>query len=185
MFTSRAEHRLLLRVDNADLRLTPKGREMGLVDDVRWERFLARRDRFKKNFAQLATTSVRDCSGTKMGALQWLRQPQTKLETLSSSGAFTLEGPTERLDVASLETAVKYEGYLRRQEAEVARRRREEDRRIPSTFVYSTTPGLSREVIQRLSQVQPATLGQALRVPGVTPAAIAVLSTYMRRSPAS
>ena len=185
MFTSRAEHRLLLRVDNADLRLTPKGREVGLVDDVRWERFLARRHRFEKNFAQLATTSVKDSSGTKMGALQWLRQPQTKLETLSSSGAFTLEGPTERLDVASLETAVKYEGYLRRQEAEVARRRREEDRRIPSTFVYSATPGLSREVIQRLSQVRPATLGQALRVPGVTPAAIAVISTYMRRSPAS
>jgi tRNA uridine 5-carboxymethylaminomethyl modification enzyme len=185
MFTSRAEYRLLLRVDNADLRLTPKGREVGLVDDIRWERFLARRHRFEKNFAQLATTSVKDSSGTKMGALQWLRQPQTKLETLSSSGAFTLEGPTERLDVASLETAVKYEGYLRRQEAEVTRRRREEDRCIPSTFVYSATPGLSREVIQRLSQVQPATLGQALRVPGVTPAAIAVISTYMRRSPAS
>lgn len=185
MFTSRAEHRLLLRVDNADLRLTPRGREAGLVGEARWERFQARRRRFEKNFTQLTSTSVKDSSGAKTTALQWLRQPQTKLEALSRSGTFTLEEPTERLDVISLETTAKYEGYLRRQEAEVARRRREEDRPIPATFPYSIVPGLSREVIQRLGQVRPATLGQALRVPGVTPAAIAVISTYMRRPPTS
>jgi len=85
------------------------------------------------------------------------------------------------LDVATVETSLKYEGYLRRQEADIAKRSREENRRIPREFHYAKVPGLSAEVIQRLSQIQPETLGQALRVPGVTPAAMAVLSSYLSR----
>jgi tRNA uridine 5-carboxymethylaminomethyl modification enzyme len=88
-----------------------------------------------------------------------------------------------RIDLASVETAVKYEGYLRRQEREVGRSKREEAKRIPESFPYASVPGLSNEVVQRLSQVQPTTLGQALRIPGITPAAVAVISAHLSRRP--
>jgi tRNA uridine 5-carboxymethylaminomethyl modification enzyme len=93
-----------------------------------------------------------------------------------------LERPVSRLDIPSVETDLKYQGYLKRQEAEVARRSRDEGRRIPPAFPYASVPGLSAEVVHRLSQVRPETLGQARRVPGITPAAIAVLATYVSRS---
>jgi tRNA uridine 5-carboxymethylaminomethyl modification enzyme len=181
MFTSRAEYRLLLRVDNADLRLTPKGYETGLVDDERWDRFRARRARYRQNVATLRTTAVRDGSGASLLAARWLRQPGTSLAKLIESGEVRLASPCSRLDEPSAETTLKYEGYLRRQETEVARQSREEHRRIPPAFDYASVPGLSAEVVQRLSQIRPETLGQAMRVPGVTPAAIAVLWTYVSR----
>jgi tRNA uridine 5-carboxymethylaminomethyl modification enzyme len=179
MFTSRAEYRLLLRVDNADLRLTPRGREIGLVDDQRWESFSARKRRFEGNLARLRTNPISD-GGSRIAADQWLRKPCTKLSDLVESG-FELEVPISRLDVPSVETTLKYQGYLKRQESEINRRSREENRRIPAQFCYAGVPGLSAEVVQRLTQVKPETLGHALRVPGVTPAAIAVLSTYVSR----
>ncbi|HEV3217951.1 MAG TPA: tRNA uridine-5-carboxymethylaminomethyl(34) synthesis enzyme MnmG [Vicinamibacterales bacterium] len=181
MFTSRAEYRLLLRVDNADLRLTPKGREAGLVDETRWERFRARRARYRQNIAALQTTAVRDRSGASLPAAKWLRQAGNSLAKLVESGEVQLASPSSRLDEPSAETTLKYEGYLRRQETEVARQSREEHRSIPPAFDYASVPGLSAEVTQRLSQIRPETLGQAMRVPGVTPAAIAVLSTYVSR----
>ena len=181
MFTSRAEHRLLLRVDNADLRLTPKGRAVGLVGDSRWEIFAARRARFDLNLAKLSSTVVRDAFGASVPATLWLRQPATRIDGLVESGQFELEQPVQRLDVATVETSLKYAGYLRRQEADIAKRSREENRRIPREFRYARVPGLSAEVVQRLNQIQPETLGQALRVPGVTPAAMAVLSSYLSR----
>jgi tRNA uridine 5-carboxymethylaminomethyl modification enzyme len=180
MFTSRAEYRLLLRVDNADLRLTPKGREVGLVDSNRWECFSARRSRLERNVARLRATSVKGVDGA-VPAEQWLRQPQSKLLTLVHDG-LELERPVSRLDIPSVETDLKYQGYLKRQEGEVARRSRDEGRRIPPAFPYASVPGLSAEVVHRLSHVRPETLGQARRVPGITPAAIAVLATYVSRS---
>jgi tRNA uridine 5-carboxymethylaminomethyl modification enzyme len=110
-----------------------------------------------------------------------LRQPNTTLGDLIAQG-LQLEQPVSRMDVPSVETTLRYEGYLKRQESVIRRRAREENRRIPRQFRYSGVPGLSTEVVQRLSQVQPETLGQAMRVPGVTPAAIAVLSTYVSRA---
>jgi tRNA uridine 5-carboxymethylaminomethyl modification enzyme len=181
MFTSRAEYRLLLRVDNADLRLTPKARSAGLIGDDRWESFGGRRGRFEKNLAGLRSTTVRDSSGGSVPATQWLRQPSTKLAELTESGRFELARPKSRLDVPSVETTLKYEGYLRRQEGEILKRAREENCRIPGGFSYSGLPGLSAEIVQRLSHARPETLGQAMRIPGVTPAAIAVLSTYVSR----
>jgi tRNA uridine 5-carboxymethylaminomethyl modification enzyme len=181
MFTSRAEYRLLLRVDNADLRLTPRARGAGLIDDERWEVFSSRQKRFDGNLSRLQTTVVKDTSGASISAPQWLRQAGSKLSDLATE-RFSLEQPVRRLDMASVETTLKYEGYLKRQESEVVKRSREEHRRIPREFRYASVPGLSTEVIQRLSQVQPETLGQAMRVPGVTPAAMAVLSTYVSRS---
>jgi tRNA uridine 5-carboxymethylaminomethyl modification enzyme len=184
MFTSRAEHRLLLRIDNADLRLTPRGREAGLVDDARWERFTERRDRFTRNLAVLDSTLVRTATGDSVPASQLLRQPEVRLEDLVAQGrlpGFALAPAGAAVDLASAETTVKYAGYLRRQESEIARARKDERRGIPHDFPFDRVPGLSREVVQRLFQVRPDTLGQALRIPGVTPAAVAVLGAFVGR----
>jgi tRNA uridine 5-carboxymethylaminomethyl modification enzyme len=183
MFTSRAEHRLLLRIDNADLRLSSNGRDIGLVDDERWELFSARASRLDANLQTLERARVRTPSGDSVSASQLLRQPEVRLERLVSEGAVSLQLCPERhaMDLASAETVVKYAGYLRRQAAEVERARKEERRRIPRDFPFASVPGLSREIVQRLSQVQPDTLGHALRIPGVTPAAVAVLGSYVSR----
>ena len=180
MFTSRAEYRLLLRVDNADLRLTPRGRQLGLVNDARWECYRARAERFTRNLERVRESIVKE-PGVTMSVAQWLRQPSSRLRDLSDRG-FQLEQPQSRLDVPSVETTVKYEGYLKRQESDIKRRAHDEHRRIPREFPYSSIPGLSSEVVQRLTQVKPETIGQATRIPGVTPAAAAVLSTYVSRS---
>ncbi len=184
MFTSRAERRLLLRTDNADLRLTPHGRRVGLVDDDRWERFEGRRARFRRNRDLLATTLVHTGSnGTRAPAAQVLRQPETRLAELLSAGrvAFDTIDGSEDMDIAAVETEVKYEGYIRREQAAVARARREESRQIPEDFRYEGLPGLTTEAIERLSSVRPETLGQAGRVPGVTPAAVAVVGFHLEK----
>jgi tRNA uridine 5-carboxymethylaminomethyl modification enzyme len=187
MFTSRAEHRLLFRIDNADLRLTPRGREAGLVEDERWTTFEARRARFDRNLDILERTLVRAGSGNRVPAAQLLRQPEVRLEALLSEGRLLLDIDARgaAVDIASAETTVKYAGYLRRQESEIERSRKDERRRIPEDFPFNRVPGLSREVVQRLSQVRPDTLGHALRIPGVTPAAVAVLAAYVGRLPQS
>jgi len=184
MFTSRAEHRLLLRIDNADLRLTPRGRSAGLIDDGRWDWFERRRGRFTRNLEALDETTVKTDAGDSVPASQLLRQPDVRLADLLAANRiprFETDAAAMPFDVASAETAVKYAGYLRRQESEIARARRDERRRIPLDFPFDRVPGLSREVVQRLTQVQPDTLGQALRIPGVTPAAVAVLGAYVGR----
>lgn len=184
MFTSRAEHRLLLRIDNADLRLTPRGREAGLVDDERWDRFEERRHRFERNLVMMDATLVRAPSGDRVPASQLLRHPEVKLADLIVDGrlpAFEHTPASATIDIASAETTVKYAGYLRRQEGEIERARRDERRRIPRDFPFHRVPGLSREVVHRLAQIRPDTLGQALRISGVTPAAVAVLGAYLGR----
>jgi tRNA uridine 5-carboxymethylaminomethyl modification enzyme len=183
MFTSRAEYRLLLRIDNADLRLTPRAREVGLIDDERWDQFEGRRSRFHRNLEILDRTPVRSASGDRVPASQLLRQPEVRLESLLADGRVDLDvnRSDATLDVTSVETTIKYAGYLRRQESDIERRRREEGRRIPAAFPFHRVPGLSKEVVQRLSQIAPDTLGHALRIPGVTPAAVAVLAAHLAR----
>ena len=182
MFTSRAEHRLLLRIDNADLRLTPRGREIGLVDEERWERFAARRGRFARNVERVRAAVVRE-NGRSVRATRVLKRPGVTLAGLASQGVLELESGDDgaSVEISSVETVVKYEGYLRRQEATVARVALDERRRIPAGFPFGSVAGLSREVVERLTAVVPETLGQAARVPGVTPAAVAVLGSYVRR----
>jgi tRNA uridine 5-carboxymethylaminomethyl modification enzyme len=183
MFTSRAEHRLLLRIDNADLRLTPRGREAGLVGDSQWERFCSRKSRFEHNLGVIERTWVKTDEGDRVPAAQLLRRPEVRLDELGARGVL----PGLQMDagsvfeLTSVETSVKYAGYLRRQESEIERARKSEGRRIPSGFPFHRVPGLSHEAVQRLNQVQPGTLGQALRIPGVTPAAVAVLGAYVTR----
>lgn len=182
MFTSRAENRLSLRTDNADLRLTPRGREAGLVSETRWERFEARLGRFNRNLTALDSTWLRTQAGDRVPASQLLKQPEVRLEDLQASGQTALEVEAPG-DLLSVETAIKYAGYLRREEAEIERARKDERRRIPIDFPFDRVPGLSREIVQRLSQIRPDTLGHALRIPGVTPAAVAVLSSFVGRFP--
>jgi tRNA uridine 5-carboxymethylaminomethyl modification enzyme len=178
MFTSRAEHRLLLRIDNADLRLTPAGRDLGLVSDEQWERFAARRDRYRRNRIALERAVV-NVNGTRTPAMRALRQPETDVDELVRRGELPLEISDPLLDVSSLATEIRYEGYLTRQRQSIARLGRQESRTIPTAFVYAGLPGLSREMVQRLSEAKPETLGQAARIPGVTPAAIALVAARL------
>ena len=177
MFTSRAEYRLFLRIDNADLRLTERGRQAGLVDDRRWARFRKRQSRFETNLGRLSGATVTLPDGTRARAAQALRRQDTQLGELTSSNGLRLEvaAGEEQVDMWSVETHFKYAGYLERQKAAIERARRMEGRRIPPGFSYEGLPGLSIEIAERLGEVQPETLGQALRVPGVTPAAVALI----------
>ena len=184
MFTSRAEHRLLLRIDNADLRLTPRGREIGLVSRVEWERFESRRDRHARNFMTLERTMVRNEQGERVTASERIRRPGVGLESLLASGdlVLDLDDSTRPLDIASLENDVKYAGYLKRERASAEKTRRQERRCVPYGFDFTRVPGLSTEVVQRFTQVRPETLGQASRISGVTPAAVAVLGAFLEKA---
>jgi len=186
MFTSRAEHRLLLRIDNADLRLTPRGRDVGIVTDAHWEAFELRQARYERNLVALDREFVRDKSGRRVTARERLKQPEARLEGLIRSGLpFETTDASRDLDVVSVETVIKYAGYLRQESTRVERLKRDERRRIPAAFPFSRVPGLSAEVVQRLTQVKPETLGQASRIPGMTPAAIAVLGVFLNRMESS
>jgi tRNA uridine 5-carboxymethylaminomethyl modification enzyme len=175
MFTSRAEYRLQLRIDNADERLTPVGRRAGLVTDVRWEAF--ERKAAQKQRLMTALSSRRLESGCTYQ--EWLRRPEAHIEALDGWLESALgERPVRGL-LATVETEVKYAGYLSQQERLVSRLARSEERRIPDSFAYADLPGISREVREKLERVRPRTLGQAGRIPGVTPAAVAVLDAYL------
>ena len=183
MFTSRAEYRLLLRTDNADLRLTPRGRAIGLVDDERWERFERRRTRFDSNVEHLQRTMVRIEGGARIPAAQALRRPELTLEGMIGAGEVTIDTTIDDrlLDITSVQTTLKYQGYLTRQTQAVIKAQGAERRRIPDGFPFERVPGLSREMVQRFSETRPETLGQAQRIPGVTPAAVAVVGAYLNR----
>jgi tRNA uridine 5-carboxymethylaminomethyl modification enzyme len=169
MFTSRAEFRLHLRIDNADERLTPIGREVGLVSDQRWALYLRKQNQKARVTTHIETNRL----------LQWLRRPENTIASLRPSVSDILgELPVHGL-LAAIETEVKYAGYISQQQRQMERLRESELRRIPSGFEFAGIPGLSTEVRQKLERVRPQTLGQAGRIPGITPAALAVLDVYL------
>jgi tRNA uridine 5-carboxymethylaminomethyl modification enzyme len=170
MFTSRAEHRLHLRSDNADARLTPIGREIGLVDDDRWMRFESRRDQLDAGMDVLKSTRVGD--GT---ALDWLRRPENTWANLPV--ATQISPPIGRL----LEIRAKYAGYILRQDQAIERFGKLESKLIPPTTDYATVVGLRNEARQKLIKFTPRSLGQALRISGITPADVTVLAVHLQR----
>jgi tRNA uridine 5-carboxymethylaminomethyl modification enzyme len=175
MFTSRAEYRLQLREDNADLRLTETGRRLGLVDDERWDAFNRRRDSIHAEMHRLSQLMVSAGSRERRGAIEILRRPGVRYADVA--------GDTQvSSDVAEqIEIQVKYEGYIERQREEVARRREFEELRLPAELDYRRVTGLSAEVQQKLSRFRPETIGQAARISGITPAAISLLLVHLKR----
>jgi tRNA uridine 5-carboxymethylaminomethyl modification enzyme len=183
MFTSRAEHRLVLRIDNADLRLTPAGREAGLIDDAQWDSFCARRNRYANNEGTLKCIMLRTPDGHHGSAWHMLTRADVSLRALAAAGQVQLDlgSDSASADLDSLEAAARLEGYIARQASENARRDKDDRCGIPEGISYALVPGLTREAVQRLTEVQPRTLGQAGRIPGVTPAAVAVIGAHVRR----
>jgi len=195
MFTSRAEYRLQLREDNADLRLTPVGRELGIVDDARWDAFARKRDAVaaetqrlgalwaspnnaigRDASAALGIDISRECSG-----LDLLRRPELDYATLAAVPSF---GPAvdDAAVAEQVEIEAKYSGYLERQRGQIARQRAAEETAIGEGFDYAAVRGLSAELRQKLEQVRPQTIGQAQRIPGMTPAAISLLLVHLERA---
>jgi tRNA uridine 5-carboxymethylaminomethyl modification enzyme len=206
MFTSRAEHRLLLREDNADLRLTAKGRELGLVDDERWRLFEAKARLAEEEVARLAAQRVKP-AGLPAGwaervlggalqketpAFELLKRPEVSYEALIEvagapawwPGAVAPAPVDERLPAQvrlQVEVRARYAGYIERQQAEIERARHHEETRLPADLDYGTLTALSHEVRQKLAAARPATLGAAGRLPGVTPAAVSILMVHLKK----
>lgn len=192
MFTSRAEYRLILREDNADLRLTEKGRELGLIDDERWAAFEAKREGIVQEEQRLKSTWVRpgtplgDAIATRFGTplaheynlLNLLARPEIDYAGLAE----VTEAPALDAQVAEqVEIKTKYAGYIDRQQEEIAKLRASEDTKLPDDLDYSTISGLSKEIQFKMGNTRPATLGQASRIPGVTPAAISLLLIHLKK----
>jgi tRNA uridine 5-carboxymethylaminomethyl modification enzyme len=198
MFTSRAEYRLSLREDNADLRLTEIGRELGLVDDQRWDAFNRKRDAVAREAERLKSTWVNPRQLPEADALRvlgqpmereyrlfdLLRRPQVSYASLMTlPGAGTALGESELIE--QVEIQAKYQGYIERQQDEIDKSLAHESLALPEDIDYNEVRGLSFEVRQKLSQARPQTLGQASRVQGVTPAAISLLLVYLKRRKAA
>ncbi|AKU09982.1 tRNA uridine 5-carboxymethylaminomethyl modification protein GidA [Azoarcus sp. CIB] len=195
MFTSRAEYRLSLREDNADLRLTEKGRELGLVDDVRWEAFCRKREAIERETARLKATwanpervPAADAERVVGKALEreyrffeLLRRPNTRYVDLMTLPGAPDTPETDPQVIEQLEIAAKYQGYIDRQQDEVAKQLQAESTRLPAELDYAEVRGLSKEVQQKLNLHKPETIGQAGRIQGVTPAAISLLLVWLKR----
>jgi len=192
MMTSRAEYRLLLREDNADERLTPLGRRLGLVDDVRWAAFESRAAAVRAELERLRgtvltpTASVQDrLAAVGVAPLrrpttleELLRRPEVGYATIAALAP--APAPLAAAIAERVEIRIKYEGYLGRQDADAARFRSLEELELPAALEYATMAGLSREVTEKLERVRPRSIGQASRIAGVTPAAVSILIGHLR-----
>lgn len=201
MFTSRAEYRLTLREDNADLRLTPKGRELGLVDDERWAVFTAKRDAVEREQARFDSIMIRPGKLTENDkrligreltrestATDFLRHPEMNYESVSGLSAVGALDASELISdeqreqvELQLEVQAKYAGYIERQEREIAKHAKQESLRLPDDMDYEVVDGLSNEARQRLVASRPTTLGQASRLEGMTPSAVSLLLIHLKK----
>jgi tRNA uridine 5-carboxymethylaminomethyl modification enzyme len=195
MFTSRAEYRLRLREDNADARLTPRGHALGLINETRWARFNQKQNNVAEETERLRTHLIRPGSATaaalqtKLGtdfsrdyhALDLLRRPELTYESLLAIEGLGL--PLADKEAAEqIEIQIKYDGYIQRQDDEIAKHQRQEMTSLPHDFNYQGISGLSNEVRQKLAKAKPATIGIASRIPGITPAAISLLLVHLKKS---
>ena len=185
MFTSRAEYRLMLREDNADERLTPVGRELGLVDDERWALFSAKHEAIAREQARFEGTRVRTAAAT---AAELLRRPEygyrdvAAHDEVGASETLACMEPEQREQVElAVEARGKYAGYIERQQREIAKHAKQESLRLPDDIDYSAVSGLSTEARQRLEMARPATLGQASRLEGMTPSAVSLLLIHLKK----
>ena len=195
MFTSRAEYRLMLREDNADLRLTETGHKLGLVDDERWRIFDTKRHAIEAESQRLRDTWVRpetlpanvaervlgQALGRESTLLDLLRRPDVTYHALMSLPGADTAVLDEKV-AEQVEIQAKYSGYIQRQKEEILRLRRHEDTAIPAHFDYHTVKGLSAEAQEKLLRIRPETIGQASRIPGVTPAAISLLLVFLKKN---
>ncbi|MBO2660437.1 tRNA uridine-5-carboxymethylaminomethyl(34) synthesis enzyme MnmG [Shewanella algae] len=194
MFTSRAEYRLLLREDNADLRLTEKGRELGLVDDQRWAKFSAKVEAIESELQRLRSQWIHVNSplvealnphlntpiSREASFEELLRRPELDYDKLMGIEGFG-PGLEDRQAAEQVQIQVKYAGYIQRQQEEIAKAQRNENTGLPLELDYNEVPGLSNEVIAKLNAHKPETIGQASRISGVTPAAISILLVYLKK----
>lgn len=195
MFTSRAEHRLILREDNADERLTPQARDFGLISDERWQRFEEKQKQIERERARLKEISVKPSSdmGKRIASIlkaeamtqeqtleALLRRPEVKYNTLMQSAELEPIA-TDPQASEQVEIQVKYEGYLKRELEDIRKNQSNESTLLPLKFDYSSIPALSKEVAQKLNEFKPETIGMASRISGVTPAAISILLVHLKK----
>ncbi len=192
MFTSRAEYRLILREDNADLRLTETGRKLGLVDDERWQKFSAKSEAITKERNRLESTRIHPGTDAGERANSYLKQPMTRDQSLAELLRRPEMAYQHIADIAAeqaddpnvaeqVEIEIKYEGYISRQADEIERLRRNENTRLPVDLDYEVIGGLSNEIKQKLQAVRPETVAQASRIQGVTPAAVSQILVHLKK----
>ena len=194
MFTSRAEYRLILREDNADIRLTPKARELGIISDERWKQFEDKQNQIEKEKARLRETSVKPSSDMGKGINtilkanlsqeqtleEILRRPEVKLPNLVEAAKLEPIAKKEQA-IEQVEIQVKYQGYLQRELEDIKKKRVNEQTLLPLNFDYKEISALSNEVAQKLNEYKPETIGMASRISGVTPAAISILLVHLKK----
>jgi tRNA uridine 5-carboxymethylaminomethyl modification enzyme len=177
LFTSRAEYRLLLRIDNADRRLMEYGRELGLVPDSAWKEYQEKRDRVENAFSFLRENRLKSVAGDTVTLYEHLKKPEIVLRNVLEYGKF--QGALSDEECRHIESEIKYEGYIKKQEREIAKSLRSDSMKIPVSVDFCKVSGLTREAIEKFETKRPATLGEARKIPGMTPAAVQNLSLYL------